>query len=700
MAYSKQNWENLPARTTPLSAARLSHMETQYDQAMSEAVPRLRVANRVYGTQASGSVTGIPVSKAVSPESIVQRSGSQINVPINPTESAHAASKAYVDAGSGGGGETAVVWIIAPPPSGSDDSAALTSVADAAAASGLGLRLRAGETYLVRPGGVRLTGAHRRYIDGAGATIKIAGTTVGAGSFPALNVTDATSVTIADLHIDGSDDTFGSADWTNYRYGMHVSDSDRVRIENVTVDNYSSVGIRVTRCVDASIQRAKVTDGQFHGIAVEQSQRVEVRNNVFLGRGNQGSDPSVGGCGILLLRNDVVVAEGNYIRESSDSGLKAEACNDIVYRGNWVVDAGKDAIKAGAYSASFTTASRVLIEGNIALRINAWRADGSSLLQVYDGDVVTIRGNTLVGGGNRVHPTEGVRDEDGIRVFKIYSTGSEKVLVEGNNISDVATAGVTIGVGSKSVTVRGNKSSGWINVDEVPAGGTTVISGNDLDRPVREETMYAIRVRGVAGNVLIQDNTASRFYGFYLITPADAATIEAIRIIGNTATSMHRWGGQISKWSGALATIRFIDLSQNVFINVVEGANGWGYRINGNNLAVNFAAFTGNRVMNYTANTMSSAISIRGSANSVELLELDGNINLGAIGTPFDGKNLVPRILGWSDTGAPTWGTWVTGDRVQNSNAIEEGVTPNKYIVEGWVRTATEWLERRVFTGR
>lgn len=36
MAYSKQEWENLPAQTTPLSASRLGHMETQYEEAMIE----------------------------------------------------------------------------------------------------------------------------------------------------------------------------------------------------------------------------------------------------------------------------------------------------------------------------------------------------------------------------------------------------------------------------------------------------------------------------------------------------------------------------------------------------------------------------------------------------------------------------------------------------------------------------------------
>lgn len=37
MPYEKQDWQDLPAKTTPVSAARLSHMETQYEEAVADA---------------------------------------------------------------------------------------------------------------------------------------------------------------------------------------------------------------------------------------------------------------------------------------------------------------------------------------------------------------------------------------------------------------------------------------------------------------------------------------------------------------------------------------------------------------------------------------------------------------------------------------------------------------------------------------
>ena len=43
MAYQKQTWRNLPDRTTPITAARLEHMETQYDEVMGEVVPELEL---------------------------------------------------------------------------------------------------------------------------------------------------------------------------------------------------------------------------------------------------------------------------------------------------------------------------------------------------------------------------------------------------------------------------------------------------------------------------------------------------------------------------------------------------------------------------------------------------------------------------------------------------------------------------------
>lgn len=52
---------------------------------------------------------------------------------------------------------------------------------------------------------------------------------------------------------------------------------------------------------------------------------------------------------------------------------------------------------------------------------------------------------------------------------------------------------------------------------------------------------------------------------------------------------------------------------------------------------------------------------------------------------------------------APTTGTWAQGDFVENSNAVEAGSSPNKYILVGWRCTVGgtpgTWVECRFLTG-
>lgn len=54
-------------------------------------------------------------------------------------------------------------------------------------------------------------------------------------------------------------------------------------------------------------------------------------------------------------------------------------------------------------------------------------------------------------------------------------------------------------------------------------------------------------------------------------------------------------------------------------------------------------------------------------------------------------------------TAAPTTGTWAKGDEVENSNAVEAGSSPNKYIIVGWRCTVGgtpgTWVECRFLTG-
>lgn len=54
-------------------------------------------------------------------------------------------------------------------------------------------------------------------------------------------------------------------------------------------------------------------------------------------------------------------------------------------------------------------------------------------------------------------------------------------------------------------------------------------------------------------------------------------------------------------------------------------------------------------------------------------------------------------------TAAPTTGTWSQGDKCQNTAPVEAGGVGNKYVVIGWICTASgapgTWLQMRTLTG-
>lgn len=54
-------------------------------------------------------------------------------------------------------------------------------------------------------------------------------------------------------------------------------------------------------------------------------------------------------------------------------------------------------------------------------------------------------------------------------------------------------------------------------------------------------------------------------------------------------------------------------------------------------------------------------------------------------------------------TAAPTGGTYAQGDRIKNSQPSELGTTGSKYVITGWICTASgtpgTWLPMRTLTG-
>lgn len=104
MAYVKQSWSNSPNTASPISADRLNHLETQYEEAVAASVPRTVQPGRVYTTGPGGSQTTKILTPGTVSDAVVQRDGQHVRVPLSPTSPDHAASKDYVDTRQGGGG--------------------------------------------------------------------------------------------------------------------------------------------------------------------------------------------------------------------------------------------------------------------------------------------------------------------------------------------------------------------------------------------------------------------------------------------------------------------------------------------------------------------------------------------------------------------------------------------------------------------
>jgi len=77
------------------------------------------------------------------------------------------------------------------------------------------------------------------------------------------------------------------------------------------------------------------------------------------------------------------------------------------------------------------------------------------------------------------------------------------------------------------------------------------------------------------------------------------------------------------------------------------------------------------------------------------LSQTNGQINLLTEGTLAAVHN--------ARTAAPTTGTWAQGDVIRNATPAEAGSAGSKYVVTGWICTASgapgTWLQCRVLTG-
>lgn len=161
MAYTKQTWKNLPSVETPISAARLSHLETQYDEAVSYTdaaitaavdaaligpIGEARDAAEAAATAAAGSATSASASKTAAQasaesaaDSATSASGSASTATSAATSASASKTAAETAASNAAASATAAASVVSTVEDARDDAVAAASLAEgsktAAAAS-------------------------------------------------------------------------------------------------------------------------------------------------------------------------------------------------------------------------------------------------------------------------------------------------------------------------------------------------------------------------------------------------------------------------------------------------------------------------------------------------------------------------------------------------------------------------------------
>lgn len=220
------------------------------------------------------------------------------------------------------------------------------------------------------------------------------------------------------------------------------------------------------------------------------------------------------------------------------------------------------------------------------------------------------------------------------------------------------------------------------------------------------------------------------------LTPSQG-NVDGVKVHDNTLLCTDLYGA-VAIHIGVLATgrsIKNIDITNNLtkgFATPIQfGTTGGGIvdslSIEGNSLleikpnttaptfTIGIYGKAANGSVTISGNTLRGAGShpyygILLDAGTLSNLHMENNrFDSNAVVPISDGVTVVGRRSGAQATifsALPTQSTWRIGDLITNSAIAELGATPNKYVINGWVRmtngtsnTATDWLQRRTLTG-
>lgn len=243
-----------------------------------------------------------------------------------------------------------------------------------------------------------------------------------------------TWLTIEGLTINGNRAKLINAgnDWRNFIIGFFINDCSNVNLTNCTVNNGPSNSFSFNRCSNVNITNCTSTNGMYHGLEVNHSSYVTVDHFHYKGPGNMGRNDQRGGIGMLASISSYISFLDCLVTDGPDTGTKTEGCSHVVWDRDTVSNCGKDGIKfmhhfGDQYDAAVPVVYDCKITNCVINKINNWRNDGSTLVQIWNGQDVQVSNNIITGGFKKGY-------EAGIQAWTEGAGPAKNIFITNNKI--------------------------------------------------------------------------------------------------------------------------------------------------------------------------------------------------------------------------------------------------------------------------